>query len=192
MEAKCGGLAVAAGAAVRRPLQPRDTNVAASTVVVGKAAAASRPKAHPKAVGTRPALPSLPPPPAPLSPVASQCGRVSVAAAGVVAEVSLAEELEKARERRARLRAARERTEREMESRSEMMERAAAEWDRRAEDQRRLVSELMRLIGMPEVSVGPPCAVAFCVCRRLLILLSIFGTFIGRRHGGRCTRQWNH
>ncbi|CAD6259595.1 unnamed protein product [Miscanthus lutarioriparius] len=149
MEAKCGGLAVAAGAAVRRPLQPRDTNVAASTVVVGKAAAAPKPKAHPKA-GTRPAaLPSLPPP-APLFPVPvkAQCG-VSVAAG--VAEVSLAEELEKARERRARLRAARERTEREMESRAETMERAAAEWERRAEDQRRLVSELMRLIGMPEV-----------------------------------------
>jgi hypothetical protein len=157
MEAKCGGLAVAAGAAVRRPLQPRDTNVAASTVVVGKKAAAPpKPKPHPKA-GTRPgrALPSLPPP-APLFP--AQCG-VSVAAG--VAEVSLAEELEKARERRARLRAAREQTEREMESRAETMERAAVEWERRAEDQRRLVSELMRLIGMPEVS--PP-AVAFFVC----------------------------
>jgi hypothetical protein len=82
------------------------------------------------------------------------CG-VSVAAG--VAEVSLAEELEKA----PRLRAAREQTEREMESRAETMERAAVEWERRAEDQRRLVSELMRLIGMPEVS--PP-AVAFFVC----------------------------
>jgi hypothetical protein len=48
-----------------------------------------------------------------------------------------------------------------MESRAETMERAAVEWERRAEDQRRLVSELMRLIGMPEVS--PP-AVAFFVC----------------------------
>jgi len=39
MEAKCGGLAVATGAAVRWPLQPRDTSdVVASTVVVGKAA----------------------------------------------------------------------------------------------------------------------------------------------------------
>ncbi|OQU82323.1 hypothetical protein SORBI_3006G215200 [Sorghum bicolor] len=102
MEAKCGGLAVAASAAVRRPLQPRDTNVAASTVVVGKKTAAPTPRAHPKAgAGTRPgppaaaaaALPSLPLFPA-------QCG-VSVAAAGV-AEVSLAEELEKARERAAR------------------------------------------------------------------------------------------
>ncbi|OQU82322.1 uncharacterized protein LOC8073069 isoform X2 [Sorghum bicolor] len=152
MEAKCGGLAVAASAAVRRPLQPRDTNVAASTVVVGKKTAAPTPRAHPKAgAGTRPgppaaaaaALPSLPLFPA-------QCG-VSVAAAGV-AEVSLAEELEKARERRARLRAAREQTEREMESRAEVMERAAVEWERRAEDQRRLVSELMRLIGMPETT----------------------------------------
>jgi hypothetical protein len=171
MEAKCGGLAVAASAAVRRPLQPRDTNVAASTVVVGKKTAAPTPRAHPKAgAGTRPgppaaaaaALPSLPLFPA-------QCG-VSVAAAGV-AEVSLAEELEKARERRARLRAAREQTEREMESRAEVMERAAVEWERRAEDQRRLVSELMRLIGMPEVK-SPP-AVAFCVCDGSLILLSI-------------------
>ena len=169
MEAKCGGLAVAASAAVRRPLQPRDTNVAASTVVVGKKTAAPTPRAHPKAgagTGTRPgpaaALPSLPL-------FLAQCG-VSVAAAGV-AEVSLAEELEKARERRARLRAAREQTEREMESRAETMERAAAEWERRAEDQRRLVSELMRLIGMPEVK-SPP-AVAFCVCDGSLILLSI-------------------
>lgn len=160
IEAKCGGLAVAAGATVRRPLQPRDTNVAASTVVVGKA----KPKAHPK-TGTKPAaLPSLPSPAAPLFP--AQCG-VPVAA-GVAEVYSLAEELEKARERRARLRAAREQTEREMESRAETMERAAAEWDRRAEEQRRLVSELMRLIGMPEPEVSPP-AVTFCGCDGLLI-----------------------
>lgn len=149
MEARCGDLAVAAGARVRRPLQPRDTNVAASTVVVGKAA--PKPKAHPKGA-TRPALPSLPPAPLfpvvkPTPPVKDQCD-ASVAG---VAEVSLAEELERARERRARLRAAREQTEREMVSRAETMERATAEWERRAEDQRRLVSELMRLIGVPEV-----------------------------------------
>jgi len=183
MEAKCGGLAVAAGAAVRRPLQQRDTNVAASTVVVRKAAAAPKPKAHPKA-GTR--LAALPSPLFPV-PVKAQCG-VSVAAG--VAEVSLAEELEKARERRARLRAAREQTEREMESRDETMERAAAEWERRAEDQRRLVSELMRLIGMPEVS--PP-AVAFCVCDGPLILLSILVNLLDDvMVAGRCTHRWNH
>jgi len=113
---------------------------------------------------------------------------VSVAAG--VAEVSLAEELEKARERRARLRAAREQTEREMESRAEVMDRAAAEWERRAEDQRRLVSELMRLIGMPEVS--PP-AVAFCVCDGPLILLSILVNLLDDvMVAGRCTHRWNH
>ncbi|KAL6661583.1 hypothetical protein ACP70R_000967 [Stipagrostis hirtigluma subsp. patula] len=38
MDARCGAVAVAAATAVvRRPLQPRETNVAPSTVVVGKA-----------------------------------------------------------------------------------------------------------------------------------------------------------
>ncbi|XP_062232514.1 uncharacterized protein LOC133929747 [Phragmites australis] len=128
MEAKCGGLAVAAGA-VRRPLQPRDTNVAPSTVVVGKA---PKPKMKAK-VGTRPAP----------QPVRAECG--------VVVEVSLAEELEKARERRGRLRSAREQTEREMEERAAALDREAAEWERRSEEQRKLVAELMRLIGMPDV-----------------------------------------
>jgi len=151
MEAKCGGLAVAAGATVRQPLQQRDTNVAASTVVVTKAA--PKPKAKPPKAVTRLAAspsPLLPPPP-PAAVVAkpqvkAECG------AAAVAEVSLAEELERARERRGRLREARERTEREMDCRAEALDREAAEWERRAGEQRRLVAELTRLIGMPEVS----------------------------------------
>ncbi|CAN6333517.1 unnamed protein product [Urochloa humidicola] len=152
MEAKCGGLAVAAGATVRRPLQPRDTNVAASTVVVGKAA--PKPKAKPPKTVTR--LAASPPPLPPASAAAAlvvkprvkaECGAAVVA----VAEVSLAEELERARERRGRMREARERTEGEMDGRAEALDREAAEWERRAEEQRRLVGELMRLVGMPEV-----------------------------------------
>ncbi|CAN6328701.1 unnamed protein product [Urochloa humidicola] len=154
MEAKCGGLAVAAGATVRRPLQPRDTNVAASAVVVGKSA--PKPKAKPPKIVTRlAASPPLLPPPQPsaaavaLKPrVKAECGQAAVVA---VAEVSLAEELERARERRGRMREARELTEREMDGRAEALDREAAEWERRAEEQRRLVGELMRLIGMPEV-----------------------------------------
>ncbi|KAJ1262263.1 hypothetical protein BS78_09G093500 [Paspalum vaginatum] len=143
MEAKCGGLAVATGATVqRRPLQPRDTNVAASTVVVGKVAPKS--KTMPNAA-TMLASPSPPPPVKPR--VKAQCGVTVVG----VAEVSLAEELEKARERRARLRAAREQIHQEMEDRAEALDREVAEWGRRAEKQRRLVAELMRLTGMPEV-----------------------------------------
>jgi len=150
MEAKCGGLAVAAGATVRRPLQQRDTNVAASTVVVTKAA--PKPKAKPPKAVTRLAASSSPllPPPPPVvvvkPQVKAECG------AAAVAEVSLAEELERARERRGRLREARERTEREMDCRAEALDREAAEWERRAGEQRRLVAVLTRLIGMPEVS----------------------------------------
>ncbi|CAL4892829.1 unnamed protein product [Urochloa decumbens] len=147
MEAKCGGLAVAAGATVRRPLQPRDTNVAvaASTVVVGKAV--PRPKPKPPKTVTRLAT-SPPPAVAAVKPrVKAECGAAVVA----VAEVSLAEELERARERRGRMREARERTELEMDGRAEALDRETAEWGRRAEEQRRLVAELMRLIGMPEV-----------------------------------------
>ncbi|KAF8780039.1 hypothetical protein HU200_002006 [Digitaria exilis] len=149
IEAKCGSLAVAAGATVRRPLQPRDTNVAASTVVTK---AVSKPKVKPKAV-RRLASPSpLPLPfPLPLPPPVVK-GAESGVAVVPVAEVSLAEELERARERRGRLREARERTEREMDGRAVALDREAAEWERRAEEQRRLVAELMRLIGMPEVS----------------------------------------
>ncbi|RLN00650.1 hypothetical protein C2845_PM06G25250 [Panicum miliaceum] len=152
MEAKCGGLAVAAGATVRRPLQQRDTNVAASTVVVAKAA--PKPKAKPPKAVTRLAASSSPllPPPTPpvvVKPrVKAECGAAAVVA---VAEVSLAEELERARERRGRLREARERMEREMDGRAEALDREAVEWERRADEQRRLVAELMRLIGMPEV-----------------------------------------
>ena len=118
-EAQCGGLAVATGATVqRRPLQPRDTNVAASTVVVGKVA--PKPKTMQNA-GTTLASPSPPPPVKPR--VKVQCG---VAVVGVP-EVSLAEELEKARERRARLRAEREQTHRVMEDRAEALDREVAE-----------------------------------------------------------------
>jgi hypothetical protein len=60
-----------------------------------------------------------------------------------VAEVSLAEELERARQRRGRLREARERAEVEMDGRVEAPDREAAEWGRRADEQRRLVAELM-------------------------------------------------
>ncbi|CAN6338025.1 unnamed protein product [Urochloa humidicola] len=149
MEAKCGGLAIAAGATVRRPLQPRDTNVAmaASTVVVGKAALRPKPK-------TVTRLAASPPPPSPPAASAVKPPRVKAecgAAVVAVAEVSLAKELERARERRGRMREARERTEREMDGRAEALDREAAEWERRAEEQRRLVAELMRLIGMPEV-----------------------------------------
>ncbi|KAG2620168.1 uncharacterized protein LOC120665921 [Panicum virgatum] len=152
MEAKCGGLAVAAGATVRRPLQQRDTNVAASTVVVAKAAPKAKAK-PPKAVTRLAASPSplLPPPPPPVVVVKprvnAECGAAAVLTA---AEVSLAEELERARERRGRLREARERTEREMDCRAEALDREVAEWERRAGEQRRLVAELMRLVGMPE------------------------------------------
>nr|CAB3472391.1 unnamed protein product [Digitaria exilis] len=152
IEAKCGSLAVAAGATVRRPLQPRDTNVAASTVVVTKAV--SKPKVKPKAV-RRLASPS--PLPLPLPPPVVKGAECGVAVVPV-AEVSLAEELERARERRGRLREARERTEREMDGRAVALDREAAEWERRAEEQRRLVAELMRLIGMPEGSTSPSTA----------------------------------
>ncbi|RLN27973.1 hypothetical protein C2845_PM05G21480 [Panicum miliaceum] len=152
LEAKCGGLAVAAGATVRRPLQQRDTNVAASTVVVAKTA--PKPKAKPPKAVTRLAAspsPLLPPPTPPVvvkPRVKAKCGAAAVVA---VAEVSLAEELERAGERRGRLREAGERTEREMDGRAEALDRDLAEWERHAGEQRRLVAELMRLIGMPEV-----------------------------------------
>ncbi|KAL6620022.1 hypothetical protein ACP70R_035161 [Stipagrostis hirtigluma subsp. patula] len=141
MDARCGGLAVAAATVtVRRPLQPRDTNVAPpSTAVVGKA-----PKPNTMAKARERA--ALPPLSAKLR-LRADCSRVAVG----TAEVSLAEELEKARERRGRLLAARERTERALDERAEALDREAAEWERREEEQRRLVAELMRLIGMPEV-----------------------------------------
>uniref|UniRef100_A0A0D3G620 Uncharacterized protein n=1 Tax=Oryza barthii TaxID=65489 RepID=A0A0D3G620_9ORYZ len=49
------------------------------------------------------------------------------------------------------MRAAREVTERALEERAAALRREAREWERRADEQRRLVAELMRLIGMPEV-----------------------------------------
>ncbi|KAF8724571.1 hypothetical protein HU200_020834 [Digitaria exilis] len=175
IEAKCGSLAVAAGATVRRPLQPRDTNVAASTVVVTKAV--SKPKVKPKAV-RRLASPS--PLPLPLPPPVVKGAECGVAVVPV-AEVSLAEELERARERRGRLREARERTEREMDGRAVALDREAAEWERRAEEQRRLVAELMRLIGMPEVS--QPAALHFMLFLTLPRFDSIirFRTYVNVR-----------
>jgi hypothetical protein len=133
---------------VRRPLQPRDTNVAASpaAVVVGKPRAVTR-------------LLAAPPPPPQLPQAAVAKAERGVAVVPAAAEVSLAEELERARGRRGRLREARERAEVEMDGRAEALDREAAEWARRAGEQRRLVAELMRLIGTPEVSkakVGPP------------------------------------
>jgi hypothetical protein len=137
MDVKCGGLAV------RRALQPRDDNVAVapSTVVIGKA---PKPKAKTRAA-RRPAAAVEKPR------ARAECGVVVG-----VAEVSLAEELKKARERRGRLRAVREVTQRELDGRAAALDREAAEWERRAEEQRRLVAELMRLVGMPEVSPVRP------------------------------------
>ncbi|TVU18790.1 hypothetical protein EJB05_34904, partial [Eragrostis curvula] len=143
MDTKCGGIA-----AVRRPLAPRDNNVAVapSTVLIGKA-----PKPKPKARVATATPASPPPPPSTTDVLPSATAECGVVAAVGVAEVSLAEELERARERRGRLRAERELTEREMAGRAAALDREAAEWERRAEEQRRLVAELMRLIGMPEV-----------------------------------------
>jgi hypothetical protein len=118
-------------------------------VVVGKPRAVTRLLAAPP-----PPPPQLPPPPQ--AAVAKAERGVAVVPA---AEVSLAEELERARGRRGRLREARERAEVEMDGRAEALDREAAEWARRAGEQRRLVAELMRLIGTPEVSkakVGRP------------------------------------
>ncbi|KAI4965661.1 hypothetical protein ZWY2020_051197 [Hordeum vulgare] len=135
-EARSGG--------VRRvPLQPRDGNAAASPSLGGAAPARSKAKAR---------APAASPPS-----VRSYAGRAEVErrAAAVVREneVSLAEELEKARERRGRLRAARQVTERVLAEADEALRREMREWERRADEQRRVVAELMRLIGMPEVFV---------------------------------------
>ncbi|XP_037446315.1 uncharacterized protein LOC119316012 [Triticum dicoccoides] len=64
----------------------------------------------------------------------------------------LAEELEKARERWGRLRDARQVTERVLAEADEAPRREMREWECRADEQRRVVAELMRLIGMPELS----------------------------------------
>lgn len=63
----------------------------------------------------------------------------------------LAEELEKPRERRGRLRAARQVTERVLAEADEAPRREMREWESRADEQRRVVADLMRLIGMPEL-----------------------------------------
>ncbi|KAK3135888.1 hypothetical protein QOZ80_5BG0424770 [Eleusine coracana subsp. coracana] len=132
------------GLAVRRPLQLRDNNVAVapSTVVIGKA---PKPKPKPRAA----ARPLLPPPAPPLEMLRARA-ECAEAMTGV-AEVSLAEELERARERRGRLRAAREVTQRDLDGRAAALDREAEIWEHRTEEQGRLVAELMRLIGMPEV-----------------------------------------
>jgi hypothetical protein len=126
--------------ALRRPLQPRDSNVASPLVAVaGKAKANARTRL---AAATTPASP-----PSVKSYMKKPESRVELK------EVSLAEELEKARERRGRLRVARQLTDRVLDDRDEALRWEVREWERRADEQRRLVAELMRLIGMPEVSM---------------------------------------
>ncbi|XP_037438332.1 uncharacterized protein LOC119306109 [Triticum dicoccoides] len=125
------------GGARRVPLRPRDGN-AASPSLGGGALAKSKAKARPAAAS----------PPS----VRSYASR-DAAAVVREKEVSLAEELEKARERRGRLRAARQVTERALAEADEALRREMREWERRADEQRRVVAELMRLIGMPEVYV---------------------------------------
>lgn len=174
MDTKCGGFAV------RRPLQPRDNNVAVapSTVVIGKA-----PKPKPRATGRPAAAEKL-------------RARVHSAEAMVGApEVSLAEELERARERRGRLRAAREVTQRDMDARAAALDREAAEWERRAEEQSRLVAELMRLIGMPEVSpsVCQPGTLFFIFGENTLLRCCLLGDSEGEEFRfGRCILRWSH
>ncbi|KAL6631365.1 hypothetical protein ACP70R_028215 [Stipagrostis hirtigluma subsp. patula] len=126
MDVRCSALAVtAATAVVRRPLQPRETNVAPSTVVVGKATELKTNITARERRRRRPVKPRV------------------LAVAVETAKVSLAEVLEKARERRGWLRASRERTECELEERAAALDREAAEWERRADEQRRFV-ELCR------------------------------------------------
>ncbi|KAM0864625.1 hypothetical protein ACQ4PT_043789 [Festuca glaucescens] len=124
------------GRALRRPLQPRDSNVA-SLVVAGKAKTKARTRL---AAATTPTSP-----PSVKSYMKKPESRVELK------EVSLAEELEKARERRGWLRVARQLTDQVLDERGEALRWEVREWERRADEQRRLVAELMRLIGMPEV-----------------------------------------
>ena len=131
------------GRALRRPLQPRDSNVASP--VAAAAAAVLAVKAKNKA-RTRLGAPTPASPPSVRSYMKPPGSRVELK------EVSLAEELEKARERRGRLRVARQLTDRVLDEREEALRWEVKEWERRADEQRRLVEELMRLIGMPEVS----------------------------------------
>lgn len=134
MEAKSGGRAV------RRPLQPRDSNVASPVVAVAAVPGKAKAKARTRLAATATASP-----PSVRSFLRAE-SRVEMKEVS-----SLAEELEKARERRGRLRAARELTERALEEREEVLRVEAREWERRADEQSRLVAELMRLLGMPEV-----------------------------------------
>jgi hypothetical protein len=144
-----------AGRALRRPLQPRDSNVASPRVA---AAAALAGKAKTKA---RTRLSAATPASAP-----SVKSYVKPGSRVELKEVSLAEELEKARERRGRLRVARQLTDRVLDEREEALRWEAMEWERRADEQRRLVAELMRLIGMPEVSM-PSCSCTFLARKNL-------------------------
>lgn len=137
MEAKSGGRAV------RRPLQPRDSNVASPVVAVAAVPGKAKAKARTRLAATATASP-----PSVRSFLRAE-SRVEMKEVS-----SLAEELEKARERRGRLRAAREVTERALEEREEVLRVEAREWERRADEQSRLVAELMRLLGMPEVSTS--------------------------------------
>uniref|UniRef100_A0ACD5Y1Y5 Uncharacterized protein n=1 Tax=Avena sativa TaxID=4498 RepID=A0ACD5Y1Y5_AVESA len=139
--------AKSAGRALRRPLQPRDSNVASPTVA-SAAALAGKGKGKTKA-RTRLAAATPASPPSVRSYVKPERSRVECP----LKQVSLAEELEKARERRGRLRVARQLTDRVLDEREEALRWEVREWERRAQEQRRLVAELMRLIGMPEVSM---------------------------------------
>jgi hypothetical protein len=124
--------------ALRRPLQPRDSNVASPLVAVaGKAKTKARTRL---AAATTPASP-----PSVKSYMKKPESRVELK------EVSLAEELEKARERRGRLRVARQLTDRVLDDRDEALRWEVREWERRADEQSQLLAELLQLIGMPEV-----------------------------------------
>uniref|UniRef100_A0ACD5YFW8 Uncharacterized protein n=1 Tax=Avena sativa TaxID=4498 RepID=A0ACD5YFW8_AVESA len=139
--------AKSAGRALRRPLQPRDSNVASPTVASAAALAGKgngKTKARTRLAA---ATPASPPPSVARSYVKPEGSRAECP----LKEVSLAEELEKARERRGRLRVARQLTDRVLDEREEALRWEVREWERRAQEQRRLVAELMRLIGTPEV-----------------------------------------
>uniref|UniRef100_A0ACD5XLR9 Uncharacterized protein n=1 Tax=Avena sativa TaxID=4498 RepID=A0ACD5XLR9_AVESA len=156
--------AKSAGRALRRPLQPRDSNVASPTVASAAALAGKgKTKARTRLAA---ATPASPPPSVVRSYVKPEGSRVECP----LKEVSLAEELEKARERRGRLRVARQLTDRVLDEREEALRWEVREWERRAQEQRRLVAELMRLIGMPEVSTY-----AFFLCTSTFLSLHGYG-----------------
>ncbi|CAM0957162.1 unnamed protein product [Alopecurus aequalis] len=129
------------GRALRRPLQPRDSNVVSPGVAAAAPSGKAKTKGRTRLAAATPASPPS---------VKSYMKPESRAELKVV---SLAEELEKARERRGRLRVARQLTDRVLDEREETLRWEEKEWERRADEQRRLVEELMRLIGMPEVYI---------------------------------------